>query len=49
MTHDVYGDDIYTEPDGDPDTLANLGPLAPLAGVWVGTRGSRRAPRRRGE
>ncbi len=28
-----YGDDIYTEPDGDPDTLANLGPLGPLAGV----------------
>lgn len=29
-------DDIYTEPDGDPDTLANLGPLAPLAGTWFG-------------
>jgi hypothetical protein len=34
-----YGDDIFTEPDGDPDTLANLGPLAPLAGVWEGTKG----------
>jgi hypothetical protein len=32
-----YGTDIYTEPDGDPDTLANLGPLAPLAGTWEGT------------
>jgi hypothetical protein len=32
-----YGTDIYTEPDGDPNTLANLGPLAPLAGVWEGT------------
>lgn len=33
-------DDIYTEPaDVDPDTLANLGPLAPLAGRWHGTRG----------
>ena len=31
-----YGADLYTEPDGDPDTLANLGPLAPLAGVWDG-------------
>jgi hypothetical protein len=31
-----YADDIYTEPDGDPDTLANLGPLRPLAGVWEG-------------
>jgi hypothetical protein len=29
--------DIYTEPeDVDLDTLANLGPLAPLAGVWEG-------------
>jgi len=27
--------DIYTEPqDFSPDTLANLGPLRPLAGVW---------------
>jgi hypothetical protein len=34
-----YGDDIYTEPaDVDVDTLANLGPLAPLAGLWRGTR-----------
>lgn len=29
--------DIYTEPDPDPDTLTQLGPLAPLAGTWVGT------------
>jgi hypothetical protein len=28
-------DDIYTERDDvDPDTLANLGPLTPLAGLW---------------
>jgi hypothetical protein len=26
--------DIFTEPDVDPDTLANLGPLAGMAGVW---------------
>ena len=32
-----YGDDIYTEPDGDSDTLANLGPLRAMAGVWEGT------------
>jgi len=32
-----YGDDIYTEPDADVDTLANLGPLRALAGVWEGT------------
>ncbi len=31
-----YPDDIFTEPsDIDPDTLANLGPLRPLAGVWT--------------
>ena len=35
-TDDPYGDDIYTEPDGDPNTLANLGPLTPMAGVWQG-------------
>ena len=32
--------DIYTEPSPiDVNTLANLGPLAPMAGVWQGTRG----------
>ena len=31
--------DIYTEPEPDPDTLANLGPLRALAGTWVGTAG----------
>ncbi len=32
--------DIFTEPeDVDFDTLRNLGPLAPLAGVWEGDRG----------
>jgi hypothetical protein len=40
----MYGPDIYTEPDGDPDTLANLGPLGPMAGVWEGTRGSDQHP-----
>ncbi len=38
-------DDIYTEPsDVDPDTLANLGPLRPLAGVWQGDRGADEHP-----
>jgi hypothetical protein len=33
-------EDIYTEPDDvDVDTLRNLGPLAPMAGVWQGVRG----------
>jgi hypothetical protein len=32
--------DIFTEPtDVDPDTLANLGPLRPLAGVWCAAKG----------
>lgn len=34
-----FPQDIYTEPDKDVDTLANLGPLAPMAGIWTGTRG----------
>ena len=40
----VYGDDIYTEPETDPDTLSNLGPLAPMAGVWQGSRGADEHP-----
>ncbi len=39
-----YGDDIYTEPDGDPDTLSELGPLSPMAGVWEGTGGADEHP-----
>lgn len=31
--------DIYTEPEPDVDTLANLGPLAGMAGIWTGTQG----------
>ena len=31
--------DIFTEPEPDPHTLRNLGPLAPLAGIWEGRRG----------
>ena len=33
---DVYGADIYTEPEPDVHTLANLGPLRHLAGTWRG-------------
>lgn len=39
-----YGNDIYTEPDGDPDTLANLGPLTPMAGIWEGIHGNDEHP-----
>jgi hypothetical protein len=35
-----FFEDIFTEPeDVDPDTLANLGPLRRLAGVWQGRKG----------
>ncbi len=35
-----FPDDIFTEPsDVDPNTLANLGPLRRLAGIWEGDRG----------
>ncbi len=35
-----FPDDIFTEPEPiDPDTLANLGPLRRLAGVWEGRKG----------
>ena len=35
-----FPEDIFTEPeDVDPDTLANLGPLRRLAGVWQGRKG----------
>lgn len=37
---DVYSEDIYACPTNvSNDTLANLGPLAPLAGTWEGLRG----------
>lgn len=35
----TFPQDIYTEPTSDPNTLANLGPLAAMAGTWVGERG----------
>jgi hypothetical protein len=36
--HD-YGSDIYTEAEGDVDTLANLSPLRALAGIWTSAEG----------
>jgi hypothetical protein len=36
----VFPEDIFTEPsDVDPDTLANLGPLRRMAGIWEGRVG----------
>jgi hypothetical protein len=42
-------DDIYTEPEGvSPETLANLGPLRRLAGVWQSDQGIDIAPKAAG-
>lgn len=35
-----YGADVYTEAEGDDDTLANLGPLRALAGIWTSDEGA---------
>lgn len=44
-----FPDDIFTEPeDIDPDTLANLGPLTRLAGVWEGVKGVDMNPKAEG-
>jgi hypothetical protein len=37
-------EDIYTEAAGDPDTLAHLGPLRGMAGIWEGTGGADEHP-----
>ncbi|MDE2404479.1 MAG: FABP family protein [Sphingomonadales bacterium] len=43
-----YGQDIYAEGPTNPDTVAALGPLAPMAGVWVGKGGVDIAPKASG-
>ncbi|GAB2837260.1 heme-binding beta-barrel domain-containing protein [Pseudoduganella ginsengisoli] len=44
-----FSDDIYTEPsDVDVNTLANLGPLTAMAGVWQGERGLDIKPKKDG-
>jgi len=43
-----FPEDIYTEPEPDPHTLANLGPLTGLAGVWIGTSGHDVSPKPEG-
>jgi len=40
-----YGPNIYTEPSPSDDTLANLGPLRPMAGVCEGVMGADEDPR----
>ena len=39
MIEHQYPKDIYTEPEPSPDTLANLGPLRGMAGIWQGKMG----------
>jgi hypothetical protein len=34
-----YPADIYTEAEPDPETLAHLGPLTAMAGIWTGADG----------
>ena len=34
-----YPADIYTEPEPDPETLAHLGPLTAMAGIWTSADG----------
>jgi hypothetical protein len=40
-----YPADIFTEPEPDTDTLANLGPLTPLAGIWTSAAGMDVSPK----
>src|ERR1700693_6095620 len=37
--------DIYTEAEPDPDTLANLGPLTGMAGIWTSAHGLDTSPK----
>ena len=39
-----HPEDIFSEAEGSDDTLANLGPLAGMAGTWEGTRGTDEHP-----
>lgn len=39
MSDYQYPKDIYTEAEPDVNTLANLGPLTGMAGIWEGKRG----------
>jgi hypothetical protein len=45
---DKFPADIYTEPEPDVDTLANLGPLTAMAGIFTGARGLDTSPKAEG-
>lgn len=40
-----YPKDIFTEAEAEANTLAHLGPLAPLAGIWLGEKGTDTSPK----
>jgi hypothetical protein len=40
-----YPTDIYAEPEPDTDTLANLGPLSGMAGIWTSAEGIDASPK----
>jgi len=44
----TYPEDIYAESPTNPNTIAALGPLAPMAGIWEGKNGIDIAPKSRG-
>ena len=48
MTENTFPTDNYTEPAIDVNTLANLGPLTRMAGIWQGTRGMDLKPKAEG-
>ena len=43
-----YPADIYTEAEPDPETLANLGPLTAMAGIWTSADGLDVSPKAEG-
>ena len=43
-----FPEDIYTEGEASVDTLAHLGPLASMAGIWIGQRGLDVSPKPEG-
>jgi hypothetical protein len=43
-----YPAEFHSEPEADPETLANLGPLTPMAGIWTSDAGLDVNPKRDG-
>lgn len=43
-----YPAEFHSKPEADPETLANLGPLTPMAGIWTSDAGLDVNPKRDG-